>query len=89
MEDDFNSPDLKIDGCKDISTLIIPIYPEWVEYKGEIYVSQLNFERTKTAKRPMFDLSYCMTRALNQNIMKTVAYDHKKFKISNLESMQL
>lgn len=74
--------EIKIKGLK--GNLIIPIYPCWIEYKGETYVSQLNLKRTEEAGKPMFDLSYCMTKALNQVIMKTVQYDKRKFKISPL-----
>lgn len=78
--------DIKVKGLK--GDLIIPIYPCWIEYKGETFVSQLNFERTADAGKPMFDLSYCMTKALNQCIMKTVQYDKSKFIISRLENEQ-
>jgi NAD-dependent DNA ligase len=72
--------DMKIEGIKDVDKLVIPIYPEWIEYKGEVFVSQLNFEATAKARKPMFDLSYCMTRALNDCILHTVQYDKNKFK---------
>ena len=59
----------------------LPVYFDWVEYKGERCVAQFNWERSKIAKKPMMDISICMTRALNQNIIKTVQYDKSKFKI--------
>lgn len=77
--------DMKVEGLSG-KEMVIPIYPCWVEFKGETVVSQLNFDETKRVGRPMFDISYCMTRALNQNIMKTVQYDKNKFKISPLEN---
>lgn len=64
----------------------LPIACDWVEYKGEVLVAQVNFEATKKAKRPMVDLSYCMTKAHNQIIDKTVQWDKKKFKPSILTS---
>lgn len=85
MQTDTVTPeniDMKVAGCKDIDKLAIPIYPEWIEYKGEVFVSQLNFEATEKAGKPMFDLSYCMTKALNQCILKTVQYDKNKFKVT-------
>lgn len=62
----------------------LPFACDWVEYKGETVVAQVNFEATKKAKKPMVDISYCMTEALNQNIMFTCQYDKNKFKPSRL-----
>lgn len=58
------------------------IAPEWCEYKGEVYVGELNYERSKQSKRIMIDLSFCMTKALNQSIMKTVMWNPKKFNMN-------
>lgn len=52
---------------------------EWCKYKGETYVAQFNLEASMKAGKPMLDLSYCMTQALNQNVLLTVQYDAKKF----------
>ncbi len=52
----------------------------WCEYKGEVFFAMINREATIKAKRPMIDLSYCATKAMNQIIIKTVAYDKNKFK---------
>jgi len=62
----------------------LPICVDWVEYKGETCVAQWNYEATKKARKPMVDISYCMTEALNQNIMFTVQWDKNKFKPSKL-----
>lgn len=64
--------------------LRLPIACEWCEYKGETYVAQINYEATVKAKKPMMDLSYCMTKAHNQIILKTVQWDKNKFKPSRL-----
>ena len=64
--------------------LRLPFAVDWVEYNGETVVAQINYEATKKAKRPMVDISYCMTRALNQNIMFTCQWDKNKFKPSKL-----
>ena len=77
-----------IKGLSHPDNLLIPIYPSWVEFKGETFVAQLNFERTAKSRVPMFDLSYCMTKALNQVIIKTVRYDKYRFKVSPLENKQ-
>jgi hypothetical protein len=52
---------------------------EWCKYKGITYVAQFNLEASMKAGKPMLDLSYCMTQALNQNILLTVQYDKSKF----------
>ena len=57
----------------------LPFVFDWVTYKGEIFVAQMNYERSLAARKPMFDLSYCLTKALNQVIIKTVQYDKRKF----------
>lgn len=62
----------------------VPIVLDWCEFKGEVVVAQLNYERTEKAKKPMFDISYCMTKALNQVVLETVQYDKKKFKPCHL-----
>jgi hypothetical protein len=62
----------------------LPIILEWCEFKGEIVVAQFNYERSVSARKPMFDISYCMTRALNQVILKTVQWDKNKFKPCHL-----
>lgn len=55
------------------------VITEWCKYKGTTYVSQFNLEASMKAGKPMLDLSYCMTQALNQNVLLTVQYDAKKF----------
>jgi hypothetical protein len=62
----------------------LPFVIDWCEYKGETCVAQINWDATAKAGKPMMDLSYCMTKALNQNIDKTVQWDRTKFKPSNL-----
>lgn len=56
-----------------------PLVFDWCEYKGETYFGAINYERSIKAKRPMIDLSYCATKALNCVILKTVAWNNKKF----------
>lgn len=65
--------------------LKLPIACDWVEYKGEVCVAQINYEATVKAGRPMVDLSYCMTKALNQCILKTVQWDKNKFKLNPIK----
>lgn len=60
----------------------LPVYvvADWCIYKGKTYFSMINVERSIEAKKPMVDLSYCATRAMNNIVIKTVQYDKKKFK---------
>lgn len=62
----------------------LPFVIDWCEYKGETVVAQINYDRSLKANKPMMDISYCMTKALNQNIMYTVQWDKNKFKPSKL-----
>lgn len=81
-EIDMNDPIIKM-GMK------LPFAVDWVEYKGETVVAQFNYEASQKAKRPMVDISYCMTRALNQTILFTCQWDKNKFKPSRLASQWL
>lgn len=56
---------------------------EWVEYKGEKLVAVLNYEESEKRQKPILDLSYCMTTALNDcmYIYKNVLWNPKKFKL--------
>ena len=62
----------------------LPVCMDWVNYKGQDVVIQWNYEATKKARKPMVDLSYCMTKALNQLVLKTVQWDKSKFSPSKL-----
>jgi hypothetical protein len=61
-----------------------PVFYDWTEYKGETYFAILNYERSITARRPMIDLCYCATKAMNGIVEKTVQYSKKHFKKSKL-----
>ena len=58
----------------------VPFEMEWIEYKGDVYVGSINIDRSLKAKKPMIDLHYCLTKALNGIVIKTVQYDKNKFK---------
>lgn len=62
----------------------LPFVFDWVNFKGEDVVAQINIEATIKAKKPMLDISHCMTKAFNQIIIKTVQFDKSKFKKSSL-----
>lgn len=64
--------------------LNLPIVFDWVEFKGETVFAGINYEATKKAGRPMVDISYCATRALNNVVLFTTQWDKNKFKPSHL-----
>lgn len=64
--------------------LQLPVVFDWVEYKGETVFAGVNYERSKKARKPMFDIYYCATQALNHNVLYTVQWDKNKFKPSKL-----
>lgn len=67
----------------------LPFVFDWVVFKGVDVVAQINFEATKKANKPMLDISYCMTKAYNGIILKTVQYDKNKFKKSKLSDSKI
>jgi hypothetical protein len=77
FEVDLNDPIIKM-------FLHLPFAIDWVNFKGEDVVAQINWESTKKAHKPMLDISYCMTKALNQYILFTTQWDKNKFKPSRL-----
>jgi len=64
----------------------MPFEMDWISYKGEVCVGSFNWEASKKAKRPMIDISYCLTKALNGIHLQTVQYDKNKFKPCHLSS---
>lgn len=62
----------------------LPVVFDWCEYKGETFFMGVNYEETNRVGRPMIDLFYCATRALNHCVLKTVQWDKNKFKPSRL-----
>jgi len=63
----------------------LPISLAWVSFKNEDVVAQWNVAATIKAGKPMVDISYCMTQALCQVILKTVQWDKSKFSPSRLD----
>jgi hypothetical protein len=66
--------------------LKLPIAFDWVEYNGETLFAGANYKETERVGRPMIDIYYCATEAMNNNVMKTVQWDKKKFKPSSLST---
>jgi hypothetical protein len=59
--------------------LKLPVVFDWWDYKGERVFVGINYEATKKARKPMMNIYYCATRALNDVVLKTVQYDKNKF----------
>lgn len=57
-----------------------PVAFEWWHYNGEMIFAGINYERSLKAKKPMIDIYYCATEALNDNVIKTVQFDKNKFR---------
>ena len=66
--------------------LRLPVVMDWCEYKGETVVAHVNWDRSVKAGKPIMDISYCMTKALNGVVLETVQWDKKKFRPSPLGS---
>lgn len=64
--------------------LRLPIVFDWVEFKGETVFVGVNIDATKKAGKPMVDVFYCATQALNDNVLFTTQWDRNKFKPSHL-----
>lgn len=62
----------------------LPVVFDWVEYKGEVVFTGINYDATRKAGKPMMNIYYCATEACNDNVLKTVQWDKNKFKPSSL-----
>ncbi len=57
---------------------------KWVKYRGETCVADLDYEKSIRAHRPIINIHYCMTKALNGVIEQTVNFKPEYFKPENL-----
>lgn len=64
----------------------LPLVFDWVEFKGETVFAGFNYEASVKAGKPMFDIFYCATRALNDMVLFTTQFDKNKFKPSTLST---
>jgi hypothetical protein len=62
----------------------LPIVFDWVDFKGETVFAGFNYEASEKAGKPMMDIFYCATRALNHVVLFTAQWDKSKFKRSKL-----
>lgn len=71
MEISVNIEDFKMpDWFKDC-----PIVFDWITYKGEVFFASLNWEQSEKRNKPVFDLAYCATRAMNDFFLKQRVYN--------------
>jgi hypothetical protein len=66
----------------------LPVLYDWAEYKGETYFVCANPEASERAGKPMMDICYCATEALNNNVLFTVQFDKSKFSKSRLSDYE-
>lgn len=64
----------------------VPVHMDWVKFKGEHCVVDYNVQATMKAGKPMVNIYYCMTKALNSIVDQTVQWDKKKFQPSHLSN---
>lgn len=62
----------------------LPLVFDWVEFKGETVFAGFNYDASIRARKPMMDIFYCATRALNHVVLFTTQWDKNKFKSSLL-----
>jgi hypothetical protein len=60
-----------LDGC--------PLIFGWCRYNGRIFFADLNYEESVKANKPVFDLAYCATKALNNIYLLRREWNAKKF----------
>lgn len=58
---------------------------DWAQYKNENVFIDANLAATHRAKKPMFNICYCATEAMNGTILYVAQYDKNKFKLPNYD----
>lgn len=66
---------------KDVPDFIkdCPVVYHWVDYRGKRKFAMLNYEESLKYNKPMIDLCYCATLAMNGVVEKTVPYRKENF----------
>ena len=57
-----------------------PLISGWCRYNGRIFYADLNWEESEKAEKPIFDLAYCATKALNNIYLLQREWHPKKFR---------
>lgn len=61
------------------------LWGDWVYYKGELKFVMVNVQKSETCNRPIIDICYCATRALNNIVEKSVNYVPDNFRPKEVE----
>jgi len=56
------------------------IVSDWCKYNGVIYYGVLNWQESEKRNKPVIDLAYCATRALNEIFLKQRVFS-KRFEL--------
>ncbi len=56
-----------------------PLVFGWCRYNGRVYFADLNWEESEKRQKPVFDLAYCATKALNGIYLIQRGWDKNKF----------
>lgn len=59
---------------------------KWVRYNGEECVATVNYQKSINCRRPIIDIFYCMTEAMNDRVIKSVNFDPTKFTKSLIDA---
>jgi hypothetical protein len=51
----------------------------WCKYKDEVFFASFNYEQSEKHQKPIFDLAYCATKAMNEIFIKRVKWNTKHF----------
>lgn len=56
-----------------------PLVYDWCKFDGQIYFADLNFQESEKIGKPVFDLAFCATRAMNHIYLKREVWDPERF----------
>lgn len=58
---------------------------DWVVYKRKVYCADLDWAESAKLKKPVFNLAYCITKAMNECwLKKGIVYDNKNIKLTKM-----
>ncbi len=58
-----------------------PIFSDWVTYYGKTYYAECDYAKSKELNKPVFNLAYCATVAMNEIWVKTGVVYSKRLKL--------
>ena len=72
-----------IESIKDNFIHQCPLVEGWCKYSNEIYYASLNYDESIKKQKPVFDLAYCATKAMNGIFLKQRVWSKRFQKIYN------